>query len=268
MVNKFSLLSSIFLLSLTTASARADNINIAVASNFAHTLYSISKDFKSRSGHQLRISSASTGKLFTQIKHGAPFDIFLAADEKTPNRLIAEGDATMELSKIYAIGRLVLLSNIDPDKTCRDIIDNDKLRRLAIANPNTAPYGAAAQQVLEKLQRWDKIETKLVIGENIAQTLQFVSTGSASAGFVAKSMLMQGIEINASCEWDIPVEMHSPIRQKMVVLNKASHKPAVRAFWQYMNSGEASAIIKNSGYDVIVETAQIFQNELLRNTQE
>lgn len=258
MVNKNSLASLIFLLSITISSVQADNLYIAVASNFSHTLHSISEDFKSRTGHQLLISSASTGKLYTQIKHGAPFDVFLAADEIRPNRLIMEGDATSELSSVYAIGRLVLLSNITPDKTCRDIIGNAKLKRLAIANPKTAPYGAAAQQVLEKLQRWELVKTRLVMGENIAQTLQFVSTGSANAGFVAKSMLMQGKEIITSCEWDVPAEMHTPIKQKMVVLNRSSNKPAAMAFWQYMQSVEAATIIKGSGYDVITETVQHF----------
>jgi len=261
MAFKFSLPCLLVSLSLATASSQAGNLNIAVASNFSHTLHTISEDFKSRTGHQLRISSASTGKLYTQIKHGAPFDVFMAADENRPNRLIAEGNATAELAKVYATGKLVLLSNIKPDKTCLDIIDNAKLKRLAIANPKTAPYGAAAQQVLEKLHRWDSFKTRLVMGENIAQTLQFVSTGSASAGFVAKSMLMQKAIINATCEWDVPAEMHAPIRQKMVVLNNASSKPAVMAFWQYMHSDEALTIIKNSGYAVTIEAAQGFQND-------
>lgn len=238
----------ILLLLFATGPAQAENLRIAVASNFTHTLRSIAGAFKSRTGHQLLISSASTGKLYTQIKHGAPFDVFLAADEVRPDRLIQEGNATEELSRVYATGKLVFISNIEPDETCLDVIDSASLKRLAIANPKTAPYGAAAQQTLENLQRWDSVKKKLVMGENIAQTLQFVSTGSASAGFVARSMLMQGTKINASCEWDIPAEMHAPIRQKMVVLGDSSDKPAVKAFWQYMQSNEALEIIKNSGY--------------------
>ena len=162
--NKLSLLCLMFSLSLATVSSQAGSLNVAVASNFSHTLHSISEDFNSRTGHQLRISSASTGKLYTQIKLGAPFDVFMAADENRPNRLITEGNATSALSKIYATGKLVLLSNIKPDKTCRDIIDNAKLKWLAIANPKIAPYGAAARQVLEKLQRWDSVKTRLVMG--------------------------------------------------------------------------------------------------------
>lgn len=240
--------SLIFLLLFATASAQAGKLNIAVASNFTHTLRALSDDFKSKTGHQLLISSASTGKLYTQIKHGAPFDVFLAADEIRPDRLVREGNAARELARVYATGQLVFVSNIESKKSCLDAIDSAKLKRLAIANPKTAPYGAAAQQTLENMQRWDTVKKKLVMGENIAQTLQFVSTGSASAGFVAKSMLMQGTKINASCEADIPLNLHAPIRQKMVVLGDSIDKPAVKAFWQYMQSNEAMDIIKKSGY--------------------
>lgn len=234
---------------LSTTPTHADNINVAVASNFSHTLKMLAGDFKTKTGHQLRVSSASTGKLYTQINHGAPFDIFMAADEDRPNRLIAEGKASAELSHVYAIGRLVLISNIEAKKGCQNVLDSPALKRLAIANPKTAPYGLAAQQTLEKLQRWQPLKSKLVMGENIAQTLQFVATGNAGAGFVAQSMLRQGAEINLACEWEIPADMHEPIKQKMLVLTKASNKPAVIAFWHYMQTDAAKTIIKNSGYD-------------------
>ena len=229
--------------------ALADKLNIAVASNFSHTLRALAKNFEIKTGHQLRISNASTGKLYTQINHGAPFDIFLAADEHRPDLLIAEGKATTALSRIYATGKLVLISNIKPKNNCLDVLDNPALRRLAIANPRTAPYCSATQQALEKLQYWTALKPKLVMGENIAQSLQFVSTGNAQAGFVAKSMLLQGTEIKFNCQWDVPADMHEAIKQKMLVLTKASNKPAAKAFWQYMQSDDAKTIIKNSGYD-------------------
>ena len=250
MTIKFNLFLLTFSLLITSSNTYADNLNIAVASNFAHTLHSLAKDFESKTDHRLRISSASTGKLYTQINHSAPFDVFLAADEHRPDLLIANGKAKAELSRTYAIGKLVLISNIKQEKTCRDVLDNPSLRRLAIANPKTAPYGLAAQQTLEKLQRWKTIKQKLVMGENIAQTLQFVSTGNASAGFVAQSMLHQDNKINTTCEWQVPADIHEPIKQKMLVLTKASNKPAAKAFWQYMQSDDAKTIIKNSGYDL------------------
>lgn len=250
MTGKTHSLIVLFLLAVFATQSHADNINIAVASNFSHTLQMLADDFKAKTGHQLRVSSASTGKLYTQINHGAPFDVFLSADEDRADRLIAEGKARTELGRVYAVGRLTLLSNIKTEKDCQDILGSTELKRLSIANPKTAPYGAAAQQTLEKLQRWENVNTKLVMGENIAQTLQFVSTGSASAGFVAKSML-QGAKIESACEWDVPANMHEPIKQKMVVLDASADKPAVKAFWQYMQSDAATAIIKNSGYGVL-----------------
>ena len=235
---------------LFSIQSHADNLNVAVASNFASSLHSLAEDFESKTGHRLRISSASTGKLYTQINHGAPFDVFLAADEHRPELLIAEGKASAEFSLTYAMGRLVFISNIPTEKNCIDVLDSPALKRLAIANPQTAPYGLATQQTLEKLQRWQSTKAKLVMGENIAQTLQFVATGNASAGFVAQSMLHQGIKINTACEWPVPADMHEAIKQKMLVLAGASNKPAAIAFWQYMQSDDARTIIKNSGYDV------------------
>ncbi|MDH5612384.1 MAG: molybdate ABC transporter substrate-binding protein [Gammaproteobacteria bacterium] len=243
----YLLMSALFFSSPQT---HADDLNIAVASNFSHALHSLAEDFESKTGHRLRISSASTGKLYTQINHGAPFDIFLAADEHRPERLIAGGKASTEFSLTYAMGKLVFISNIAGEKNCFDVLDSTALKRLAIANPQTAPYGLAAQQTLEKLQRWQSTKAKLVMGENIAQTLQFVATGNASAGFVAQSMLHQGSKINLACEWPVHADMHEAINQKMLVLESASKKPAARAFWQYMQSEDARTIIKNSGYDV------------------
>ena len=246
----FSITSLLTFLLLYSSSSYADKINIAVASNFSHSLRTLAEDFESKYDHQLRIISASTGKLYTQITHGAPFDIFLAADEHRPDLLIAEGKATAEHSLSYAIGKLVLISNIKPEQNCLDVLNSPELKRLAIANPRTAPYGSAAQQTLEKLQLWQTLKPKLVTGENIAQALQFVSTGNASAGFVAKSMLLQGTKINTACEWPVPTQMHDPIKQKMLVLSTASNKPAAITFWRYMQSDDAKTIIKNSGYDV------------------
>lgn len=249
MTIKFNLFLLTFSLLITSSNTYADNLNVAVASNFAHTLHALAKDFESKTGHQLRISSASTGKLYTQINHSAPFDVFLAADEHRPDLLIANGKATADLSRTYAIGKLVFISNIKDKQTCQDVLASSSLKRLAIANPKTAPYGLAARQTLERLQYWKAIKSRLVTAENIAQTLQFVSTGNASAGFVAQSMLLQGTKINTACQWPVPAEMHDPIKQKMLVLAKSSNKPAVKAFWLYMQSDDAKKIIKSSGYD-------------------
>ena len=245
-LNTFLLLPALLLF---TTQIQADTLNIAVASNFAHSLHALAEDFESKTSHRVRISRASTGKLYTQINHGAPFDIFLAADEQRPDKLIAKGKASAELSAVYATGKLVFISHLNPAGGCKDALNNPVVKRLAIANPKTAPYGLAAKQTLKKLQLWKTLQPKLVMGENIAQSLQFVSTGNAQAGFVAKSMLLQNAKIEFSCQWDVPANLHEPIKQKMLVLAKASNKPAVKAFWQYMQSDDAKTIIKNNGYD-------------------
>jgi len=247
---KFNPLLLILLSLLPASQALADKLNIAVASNFTHTLQSLAKDFESKTNHQIRISRASTGKLYTQINHGAPFDIFFAADEHRPDKLITEGKAEAELSAIYATGKLVFISHIDPAGSCQDTLNHPAVKRVAIANPKTAPYGLAAQQTLEKLQLWKTVKSKLVTGENIAQGLQFFSTGNAQAAFVAKSMLLQDTKTSINCYWDVPANMHEPIKQKMLVLAKSSNKPASKAFWNYIQSDDAKTIIKNNGYDI------------------
>lgn len=229
----------------------ADELNVAVASNFSYALKLLADDFNRHTGHELRISSASTGKLYTQIQHGAPFDVFLAADEKRPDLLIAENLADQSSAYVYAIGQLVLLSNIYPEGDCQSVLTAPSLKRFAIANPKTAPYGVAAKQVLERMALWTRLQPLIIKGENAAQTLQFVSTKNAQAGFVAKSMLSMDVEIGRVCAWDIPAGMYSPIKQKMVVLNKAKDKPAAQAFTLYIQSAQAKKIIKASGYEVL-----------------
>lgn len=229
----------------------AETVNVAVASNFAYTLKLLSADFTRQTGHQLRISSASTGKLYTQIEHGAPFDVFLSADESRPDLLVSKNKAAASSAYVYAKGQIVLLSNIAAEGSCQNVLQSTQLKRLSIANPKTAPYGVAAKQVMEALSLWQNLEPRLVKGENIAQTLQFVSTKNAQAGFVAKSMLSMGKNIDSACIWDVPVDMYSPINQKMVVLNKAIKKPSALAFIQYMQSEKAKEVIKSTGYDVL-----------------
>ncbi len=229
----------------------ADEVSIAVASNFKSTLQKISAGFKVATGHDLKISSGSSGKLFAQIKHGAPFDVFLSADEKLPDLLIRDKIASSESAYIYALGKLVLISNIETRDDCKNAIISSRLKHLAIANPKIAPYGLAAKQVLQKLDLWQQLQPRIVMGENVAQTLQFVATKNAGAGFVAQSMINMDAQINYACIWNVPVEMYSPVKQKMVLLNKAKDKLASLAFIQYIQSAAAKEIIKSSGYDVL-----------------
>jgi len=236
---------------LPAFSLYADSLNVAVASNFTYTLKLLSEDFSRQSAHELRIISASTGKLYTQIQHGAPFDVFMAADEKHPELLLSENRADHVSAYVYATGRIVLLSNLTPVTTCRDVLVSPELNRLSIANPKTAPYGVAAKQVLQRLSLWQQLEPKIVMGENIAQALQFVTTQNAQAGFVASSMLSMGKAIDYACAWDVPADLYSPIRQEMVLLNRAKDNIAARDFMRYMQSEKAKEIIKASGYGIM-----------------
>lgn len=248
---KSILVSTGFLFSfLSAAATMADTLTVAVASNFAGTLHQLAKRFEEKSGHKMRISSASTGKIYTQIKNGAPFDVFMSADEAHADRLVREGQVDAGHAAIYALGKLVFISNLATAGECRDVLSDARLKRLAIANPQTAPYGAAAQQVMEHLAVWDTLQAKLVLGESIAQTLQFVESTSANAGFVAKSLLTGDRVVKRACEWLVPGTLYTPIKQKMVVLRRSKDKPAVLAFWRFMQSAEAAAIIRDTGYDL------------------
>lgn len=229
----------------------ADEVSVAVASNFKFTLQKIAVDFKVATGHDLKIISGSSGKLFAQIKHGAPFDVFLSADEKHPDLLIRDIAASSENAYIYALGKLVLISNIEIKGDCKKAIISNRLKHLAIANPEVAPYGLAAKQVLQKLNLWRQLQSRIVMGENVAQTLQFVSTKNADAGFVAQSMLNMGKTVDSACTWHVPTDMYTPIKQKMVLLKKAKGKPAALTFIQYMQSAAVKEVIKSTGYDVL-----------------
>jgi len=224
--------------------AHAADINVACASNFQPSLQKIAAAFERTNPHRIRISSGSTGKLYAQIQHGAPFDVFLSADRERPTDLHQQGLAEPPIT--YAIGRLVLYApNGDP----RARLERDDFRHLAIANPQTAPYGTAARAILQKLQRWDAVQSRLVTGENISQTFQFVHTRNAELGFVA---LTQVLAINAPQDryWLIPSEQHVSLEQDAVLLRSSRTPDAARSFLAYLQSTTAREIIARDGYGV------------------
>jgi len=222
----------------------AADINVACASNFQPSLQKLAAAFERTNPHRIRISSGSTGKLYAQIQHSAPFDLFLSADRERPAELHKQGLAEPPIT--YAIGRLVLYTpNGDP----RARLERDDFRHLAIANPSTAPYGTAARAVLQKLQRWDAVQSRLVTGENISQTFQFVHTRNAELGFVA---LTQVLAINAPQDryWLIPSEQHASLEQQAVLLRSSRTADAARSFLAYLQSTAAREIIARDGYGV------------------
>ena len=236
-----------FLCSLP-AVAIAGEAHVAVAANFASPLKALGEAFARQTGHKLVASAGSTGKLYAQIRNGAPFDVFLSADDVAPKRLEDDKLAAPGSRFTYALGRLVLWSShdglVDP---AGDVLKGGRYRRLAMANPRLAPYGAAAQQVMERLGVWRAVQGKVVQGENIAQTFQFVASGNADLGFVALAQLDAA---GTGSRWIVPSALHTPIRQDAVVLRRAAGNAAARAFAEYLRGAEARQRIRAFGYDL------------------
>ena len=228
---------------------QAAEVQVAVAANFTAPAQQIAAEFERKTGHKAVLSFGATGKFYAQISHGAPFELFLAADDSTPARLEKENQALPGSRFTYAIGRLVLWS-ARPDwvDAQGDILKSGKFEHLAIANPKTAPYGSAAVETLGKLKLLDVVQRKFVQGENIAQTLQFVSTGNAELGFVALSQVFKDGKLTSGSAWIVPAELHEPILQDVVMLARGKDNPAAKAFLEYLKSPYAHALIKSYGY--------------------
>lgn len=242
-------------LTLTFASfhaARADQVQVAVAANFTAPMQDIAALFTKDTGHTAALSFGATGKFYAQITNGAPFDVFLSADDKTAGRLVSDGKAVGTSLMPYALGSLVLWS---PNEGLVDsegkVLATGAFAHLAIANPKLAPYGAAAMQTLDKLGLATKLQPRLVMGENIGQTYQFVHTGNAQLGFVALSQVMKNGNITKGSAWRVPAEMHSPIRQDAVVLVRGKDNPAAAALMQFLRSNAARAVLTSYGYGII-----------------
>jgi molybdate transport system substrate-binding protein len=234
----------------------AAEVTVATAANFAAPMQRLAQTFEQRSGHRVRAAVGATGALYAQVRHGAPFQVFLSADDQTPARLEAEGLALPGTRFVYATGRLVLWS-ADPQRVdARGAVltgsapgPQTSSARLAIANPRTAPYGAAALQVLERLGVTARWQPLLAQGENIAQAHQFVATGNADMGFVAMSQIMQDGRLTKGSAWLVPPNLHSPLRQEATLLRKGEQNAAALALMAFLKTEEARAIIQSFGYE-------------------
>ena len=233
---------------LFASTAGAAEIRVAVASNFAGTAEVLADRFEEISGHEVVLAFGSTGKHYAQIKNGAPFDAFFAADAARPRLLEEEGIAVPGSRFTYAVGRLVLWSQregfVDEHGA---VLENGEYDFLAITNPKFAPYGAAAQEVLEKLGLWERLAGRLVSGENIGQTIQFVITGSAELGFVALSQVAQPGRPLGGSYWEVPQNMYEPLEQQAVLLEE---NEAAAAFLDFVKSDEGRSIIRSYGYTI------------------
>ena len=233
------------------APAQADEVQVAVAANFTAPIQAIATDFEKDTGHTLIAAYGATGQFYTQIKNGAPFEVFLAADDSTPEKLEKEGDIVPGSRFTYAIGTLALWSAKDGyiDGTDKALTDKP-FKHLSIANPKAAPYGLAATQVLARLGLTDKVKDKIVEGQNITQAFQFVSTGNAEMGFVALSQIYKDGKVSSGSAWIVPEAMHDPIRQDAVILKKGANNPAAKALAEYLKGPKATAIIQSYGYQL------------------
>lgn len=240
---------AIIALSVLSSVCSAQTVHVAVAANFTQAMNQIVTQFESMSGHDVVVSLGSSGKLFAQIQHGAPFDVLLSADQEKPMALEQEGRTVPESRFTYAIGELALWSS---NETLIDqspaVLSQNTFHKLALANPKLAPYGAAAVEVLTKMALLETTQHKWVQGENITQAYQFVATGNAELGFVALSQIMQDGQIKKGSYWRVPSDWHSPIRQDAVLLDKGRTNPAALALLAFLKSTEGKEIIQSYGY--------------------
>lgn len=244
-------LMAVLWIAVSATLARAEQALVAVASNFAPVAEALVARFESTTGHRVTLVPGSTGKLYAQIVRGAPFDVFLAADSARPARLVAEGRALADSQRIYALGRLVLWSasaDLRP-RLGPELLASGRFRHLAVANPDLAPYGMAAREVLRTLDLETKLEERLVFGENIGQTYALVASGNATLGFIAYAQVATEVERGAG-GWRVPANHHAPIRQEGVLLARAATNPAARAFLDYLATDAAKRAISVAGYEV------------------
>ena len=230
----------------------ADEIKVAVASNFYPTMKEIAlqyelKQSQSSENHKIILISGSSGKHFAQIMNGAPFDIFFSADKVRPILLEKKGISESGSRFTYALGRLILWSSLDGFVEKDEQLYNNELRFLAIANPKIAPYGVAAREALISINLWEDLQSKLVRGENIAQTFQFVNSGNAKLGFISYSQLMNPNYSVVGSFWEVPQSMYNPIEQQAVVLKKSS---LAKDFLSFIESDESLNIISKYGFDL------------------
>ena len=231
--------------------AMAADVHVAVAANFTAPIKQIAAGFEKETGHKVVLSFGASGKFYAQIKNGAPFQLFLSADDEKPAQLVKDGLAVANSRFTYAIGTLVLWSAKPGFVDAKgEVLSKGTFNKIAIANPKLAPYGVAATELLTKQGLLTTLTPKFVQGENISQTFQFVSTGNAELGFVALSQVMKEGKVATGSAWIVPGSMHSPIRQDAVLLATGKDNAAARALLEYLKSAKAKIIIRSYGYEI------------------
>jgi len=242
-------IAALFAALVFSSQVLAEQVQVAVAANFTAPLQAIAAEFEKDTGHTVVASFGATGQLYAQIQHGAPFEVLLSADASTPAKLESEGLGVKGSRFTYAVGNLVLWSATPGYLDGSDaVLKANQYQHLALANPKAAPYGLAASEVLEKLGLSEAVQGKLVEGQSISQTYQFIATGNAELGFVALSQVYKDGQLNGGSAWRVPAELHTPIKQDGLLLKKGVHNPAAMAFIEYLKGAKATAIIRSYGY--------------------
>ena len=227
------------------AAATARVTHVAVAANFTEPAKEIAALFKQKTGDEAVLSFGASGAFFTQITHGAPFEVFLSADEERPKAAVEQGFAVADSRFTYAIGKLVLWSRVVDVTKGEAALKAGNFAKLSIANPAAAPYGTAAVETMKALGVYDALKPKIVQGNSIAQAFQFVDTRNAEVGFVA---LAQLYGVTAGTRWEVPSSLHAPIRQDAVLLKTGADSEASKAFLAFLKGPEARTIIERFGY--------------------
>lgn len=229
---------------LFAGNATAEEVSVAVAANFTDTAKEIAAAFEKETGNEVKLSFGSTGSLYTQITQGAPFQIFLAADQKRPEKTVEDGLGVKDSLFTYAVGKLVLWSKQADFVKGAETLKSGTFNKVSICNPVAAPYGAAAVETMKSLEVYDAIEPKLVQGANVSQAFQFIDTGNAELGFVALSQVVG----KDGSKWVVPQDLYKPIKQDAVLLKTGADSDAAKAFVEFLKGPEAGAIIEKFGY--------------------
>jgi len=238
-------LLAIACLFLIHSSLLGAELRIASAANFYPTLTKIAQAFSEKTGDEITIIRGSTGKLYAQIIRGAPYDLFFSADSARADKLVEQGHSLNNRSQIYAIGQLALWApQAESSQQLNALLHSGKFNKLSIANPKTAPYGQAAKEALQAMGLYEKVKHKLVYGENISQTLQFVESGAAELGFVARS------HVNYQVFFAIDTELHQPVTQKMLILKQTKQSALAQRFVEFLNTPQVIEMIKQDGYQL------------------
>jgi molybdate transport system substrate-binding protein len=247
-MKKFLLPLVLFFLAVTPA--LAEQTLVAVAANFIGPFREVAMEFEKATGHTVQVASGSSGNFYSQIKNGAPFDVFFSADNERPKLLEEEGLGVKGNRFTYAIGRLVLWSPNPSLVKGEDTLRSASFKHLAIANPKTAPYGVAAMQAMQKLGVWESVQPRIVMGESLGQTMGFIESGNAELGFLALSQVLDPKIKGTGGRWDVPNDLHEPIQQDVVLLTKGKDNPAAKALMEFMGGPQSKAIIERYGYEL------------------